>query len=88
MKELDLHGLLHHQVRDEVENFVLLNAKELPIRIIIGNSIDQFYRANERERPNDQKFKMLYNPDLKFKNRADMNFNCALKLIKLRTPLT
>jgi|Laugresu1bdmlbsd_1035121.scaffolds.fasta_scaffold13968_7 hypothetical protein len=39
MKELDLHGLLHHQVRDEVENFVLLNAKELPIRIIIGNSI-------------------------------------------------
>ncbi len=53
-----------------------------------GNSIDQFYRANERERPNDQKFKMLYNPDLKFKNRAYMNFNCALKLIKLRTPLT
>lgn len=39
MKELDLHGLLHHQVRDEVENFVLLNATELPIRIIIGNSI-------------------------------------------------
>lgn len=38
MKELDLHGLLHHQVRDEVENFILLNAKELPIRIIIGNS--------------------------------------------------
>lgn len=39
MKELDLHGLYHHQVRDEVENFILLNAKELPIRIIIGNSI-------------------------------------------------
>jgi len=38
MKELDLHGLYHHQVRDEVENFVLLNAKELPIRIIIGSS--------------------------------------------------
>jgi hypothetical protein len=38
MKELDLHGLYHHQVRDEVENFVLLNAKELPIRIIIGGS--------------------------------------------------
>jgi len=53
-----------------------------------GNSIDQFYKANERERPNDQKFKMLYNPDLKFKNRAYMNFNCSLKLIKLRTPLT
>lgn len=39
MKELDLHGLKHFQVRDEVENFVLLNAKELPIRIIVGNSI-------------------------------------------------
>ena len=38
MKELDLHGLYHHQVRDEVENFVLVNAKELPLRIIIGNS--------------------------------------------------
>jgi DNA-nicking Smr family endonuclease len=38
MKELDLHGLYHHQVRDEVENFVLLNAKELPVRIIIGGS--------------------------------------------------
>jgi len=31
MKQLDLHGILHHQVRDEVENFILLNAKELPI---------------------------------------------------------
>ena len=39
MKELDLHGLKHFQVRDEVENFILLNSKELPIRIIIGNSI-------------------------------------------------
>ena len=38
MKELDLHGLFHHEVRDVVENFVLLNAKELPIRIIVGNS--------------------------------------------------
>ena len=38
MKELDLHGLYHHQVRDEVENFVLLNAKEVPVRIIIGGS--------------------------------------------------
>lgn len=38
MKELDLHGLYHHQVRDEVENFVLVNAKELPLRIITGGS--------------------------------------------------
>lgn len=34
-----------------------------------GNSIDKFYKANEREKPNDKKFKMLYNPDIKFKNR-------------------
>ena len=53
-----------------------------------GNSIDQFYRANERERPNDSKFKMLYNPELKFKSRAYMDLNCSLKLIKLRTNLT
>jgi hypothetical protein len=34
-----------------------------------GNSMDQFYRANERERPNDKKYKMLYNPGVKFKHR-------------------
>jgi len=38
MKELDLHGLFHHQVKDKVENFILLNARNLPVRIIIGNS--------------------------------------------------
>jgi hypothetical protein len=38
MKELDLHGLYHHQVWGEVENFVLLHSKELPLRIITGYS--------------------------------------------------
>ena len=38
MKELDLHGLYHHQVRGEVENFVLLNSHQLPLRIITGYS--------------------------------------------------
>lgn len=38
MKELDLHGLYRHEVRDVVENFILVNSKELPIRIIVGNS--------------------------------------------------
>ena len=38
LKKLDLHGLKHHEVSIKVENFVLLNAKELPLRIIIGNS--------------------------------------------------
>ena len=53
-----------------------------------NNSIDQFYRANERQEPNSKNFKMLYNPKIKFKNRAYINFNVALKLIKLRTSLT
>jgi hypothetical protein len=38
MKELDLHGYYHNKVQDEVENFVLLNSKELPLRIITGKS--------------------------------------------------
>ena len=38
MKELDLHGYYHHEVEELVENFVLLNARELPVRIIVGNS--------------------------------------------------
>ncbi len=31
---------------------------------------------------------MLYNPDLKFKSRKYLQFNCALKLIKLRDSLS
>jgi hypothetical protein len=31
---------------------------------------------------------MLYNTEIKFKERAYMDFNFALKLIKLRSPLT
>lgn len=53
-----------------------------------GNSMDKFYRANEREKPNDKKFKMLYNPNLKFKNRIYLDFNCAIKRIKLRNSLS
>ena len=53
-----------------------------------GNSMEKFYQANERERPNDKKFKMLYNPDIKFKNRIYQDFNCAIKRIKLRNSLT
>lgn len=36
MKELDLHGLKHYDVKDVVENFVLMN--EAPFRIITGKS--------------------------------------------------
>lgn len=38
MKEIDLHGLRRHEVRDKLENFILLYSTELPIRIITGNS--------------------------------------------------
>ena len=37
IKEIDLHGIKHHQVIDMVENFVLTN--EPPLRIITGQSI-------------------------------------------------
>jgi hypothetical protein len=37
VKELDLHGLIHSEVPDLVENFVLLNTP--PFRIITGHSI-------------------------------------------------
>jgi len=39
MEELDLHGVFHSEVRDKVENFVLLNSTKLPVRIITGDSI-------------------------------------------------
>lgn len=38
MKELDLHGIPHSEVKVKVEDFVLSNQHQLPIRIIIGNS--------------------------------------------------
>lgn len=36
MKELDLHGVSHYEVRDVVENFVLMN--QPPFRIVTGYS--------------------------------------------------
>ena len=52
------------------------------------HAMEKFYRANERDRPNDKKFKMLYNPKIRYKNRMYMGFNATLKKIKLRDPLT
>lgn len=53
-----------------------------------GNAMDKFYKANERTRPNDRKFKMLYNPNVRFKNRIYLDFNAAVKKIRLRDTLT
>ena len=36
MKELDLHGVSHYDVRDVVENFILMN--DPPFRVITGYS--------------------------------------------------
>jgi len=52
-----------------------------------GRGIQQFYQENMRQRPNDRKFTMLYNPDVRFKNRTYLDFNCVIKKIKLREPL-
>ena len=38
IEELDLHGVFHSEVRDKVENFVLLHSTHLPVRIITGDS--------------------------------------------------
>jgi hypothetical protein len=53
-----------------------------------GRGIHQFYQDNMRERPNDRKYTLLYNPDVRFKNRMYLDFNVAIKKIKLREPLT
>lgn len=53
-----------------------------------GHAMNRFYKANERARPNDKKFKMIYNPQVRYKNRMYMDFNCSMKRIRLRTTLT
>lgn len=53
-----------------------------------GNSMNLFYLRNERQRPNDKKFKMLYNPDIKYQDRFYKDFNCSIKKIKLRDTLS
>ena len=54
----------------------------------LGKSMNQFYLDNEREFPNCKKFKMIYNPDIKFKERIYQDFNCAIKKIKLRDTIS
>ena len=53
-----------------------------------GRGVHQFYQENLRQRPNDKKYTLLYNPDVRFKNRMYLDFNVAVKKIKLREPLT
>ena len=53
-----------------------------------GNAMDLFYKGLERERPNDKKYKLLYNPSVKFKQRLYLDFNGTLKKIRLRGGLS
>ena len=52
-----------------------------------GRGIEMFYKENMRARPNDRKYTLLYNPDVRFKNRNYLEFNAAIKKIKLRENL-
>lgn len=52
-----------------------------------NHGIRQFYLENLREKPNDRKYTLLYNPEVRFKNRIYLDFNVAIKKIKLREPL-
>lgn len=52
-----------------------------------GRGVHQFYVENMRSRPNDRKYTLLYNPDVRFKNRIYLDFNVAIKKIKLRENL-
>lgn len=52
-----------------------------------GHGIRQFYLENLRDKPNDRKYTLLYNPEVRFKNRIYLDFNVAIKKIKLREPL-
>lgn len=77
---------------DYLGGFELMDS-EMRMFIIEGlggpdRGMHQFYLANERQRPNDKKFKMLYNPQVRFKNRLYMDFQVAIKKIRLRDPLT
>lgn len=53
-----------------------------------GKAMQKFYLENERVRPNDRHFKMLYNPEIRFKHRMYLDFECVIKKIKLRNKLT
>jgi len=72
--------------------FVLMD-KEMRCYVIeglggVGKCMEEFYLENEREAPNNKKFKMLYNPEIRFKDRIYMEFNCAIKKIKLRDTIS
>lgn len=47
MKTLDLHGVKHSEVDISVENFILLNQGDFPLKIICGNSAKMIDLVNK-----------------------------------------
>ena len=45
--KLDLHGVRHHDVDLNVENFILLNQDQVPLTIVCGNSQRMIELVNE-----------------------------------------
>lgn len=39
MTQLDLHGVKHQDVDRLVENFIYMNCRDFPLKIICGNSV-------------------------------------------------
>ena len=77
---------------DFIGGFELIDS-EFRIFIIEGiggrnRSMDKFYNLNLRQEPNSKKYKLLYNPLIRFKNRLYLDFNVSIKKIKLRDPIT
>ena len=52
------------------------------------NSMKLFYKKNERSRPSDMYFKMLYNEEIKYFKRAFGHFGCSIKFIKIRDSIS
>lgn len=82
----------NNRLLDFLGGFELIDS-EMRIFVFEGlggknNCMNRFYLRNERERTNDAKFKMLYNPDIKYQNRMYREFNCSIKKIKLRDSLS
>ena len=75
---------------DFLSGFEIID-KEMRMYLIEGHSrksMHDFYSQNKREHTNDSRFKMIYNPEITFKNRLYAKFNVAIKKIKLRDNLT
>mmetsp|Transcript_4970 Transcript_4970/g.3585 ORF Transcript_4970/g.3585 Transcript_4970/m.3585 type:complete len:224 (-) Transcript_4970:291-962(-) len=53
-----------------------------------NKAMNKFYLENERQRPNDKKYKLIYNPEVRFKNRLYLDFNVMIKKIKLRDTIS